>query len=355
MAKKVNLRAAIQGAAPNPTMTTAARFEAIGQRLEERPTGLPPERDMVPARSAAMEPEVTTPTLGFTRETADAESGEPHFEVVPIDLIDDNVYNARNVYLPQKVHETAETLRSEKQLVPGIAVRRGARFMLIAGHYRLRGLKVIGAPTMKLMVYENLSDRETYLMSYSENIKRSDQTALDNALAWSRLLESSVYETAESIGTALGLSKSAISKTLSILKLSEPTLDLVRENPSRFALTTLYELLLLQNAAGEAEAFEMAREVVENEAGRAEVAARRDLVLAVQARREAAAGAKPVERVNRRARLYQIWSASDQKREVGNIREWDSGRLMIETTIADPQERAQFMEAIKNLRLKAES
>ncbi len=150
---------------------------------------------------------------------------------VPLALIDANPYNARRIYRPTRVSELAASIGAHGQEVPGIASPRGGRYVLAAGHYRLRALRLLGAPTMALMLHERLSDRELYALSYRENAEREGHSALDDALAWRELLDGGVYASETEIAEATGLSLPSVNKTLAALRLSAPVLDVVKRGP----------------------------------------------------------------------------------------------------------------------------
>ena len=55
---------------------------------------------------------------------------------------------------------------------PGTATIRNGRFILAAGHYRRHALIALRAPTMLLVIKEDITDRELYELSYRENSGR---------------------------------------------------------------------------------------------------------------------------------------------------------------------------------------
>src|SRR5690606_34630553 len=121
-------------------------------------------------------------------------------------------------------------LKMDGQLVPGIAVRNGERRTLIAGHYRRRGLVINGTRTMRLMVYDSLSEQEMYALSYKENHSRNEQSPLDTAMAWKKLLEDGVYDSAMAIAERIGMSKGNVNKTLAITRLDPAVLELAKDH-----------------------------------------------------------------------------------------------------------------------------
>lgn len=257
----------------------------------------------------------------------------PRLVKVALDLIDLNPFNARRIYRPTRVSELAASIGAHGQEVPGIGAQRGDRVVLAAGHYRLRALKVLGLKTMDIMVHDDLSDRELYALSYRENAEREGHSTLDNALAWRELLDSGVYASETEIAEATGMSLPNVNKTMAALRLSAPVLDVVKEDPTAFALSALYELALYEAVAGPSKALAMARMIAAGDAGRREVQEARAQI------------ESPIQRKRKEtSRQYKIRHGEQQ---IGSLKEWDSGRVMLEVTFADPKERIALVSELR--------
>ena len=253
---------------------------------------------------------------------------------VLVDLIDTNPHNARRIYRPERVSELAASIGAHGQDVPGIATIRNGRYILAAGHYRLRAIKVLGLKTMDLMIHENLSDKDLFAFSYRENAEREGQSALDNALCWNELLTCGLYKSETELAEVTGISLPNINKTLRILKLSDIVLDLVKENPAAFPLSALYELALFETAASPNAALELAKLIKAGEAGRKEVQEAR-------ARLENPKTRKTKET----SRQYKILR---EGKSIGFVKAWDSGRVALDVVIPDPAERNEVLENLKS-------
>lgn len=257
---------------------------------------------------------------------------------VPLELIDENPYNARQIYRQTRVAKLVESIGKHGQETPGTATIRGGRYILVAGHYRRKALSQLRHPTMRLMIREGLSDQELYEVSFRENNDREGHSALDNALSWSRLLKDGVYPDEASLAKSLDQSPANINKTLAILKLSEPLRELISaaEDPTVFAMSALYELTLLEKEAGEEgkdQTLAIVMAIAAGQAGRKEVKELRDRIQARKAREPKAFG-----------RRYDI----QRDGYVGRLREWDkTGKVQLELVIADPVARAKFVEEIR--------
>jgi ParB family transcriptional regulator, chromosome partitioning protein len=255
-------------------------------------------------------------------------------EPIPLELIDPNPFNARKIYRTERVNELVASISAHGQEIPGVATPRDGRFVLAAGHYRLRALKLIGAKTMALMIRDGLSDRELYAHSYRENAEREAQSALDNALSWRELLDQGVYASETEIAEVTGMSLPNVNKTMAALRLSSTVLDFIKEDPKSFALSVLYELALFESVAGNTKALAMAKLVADNEAGRKEIQEARALL------------ESPRERKRKEtSRQYKIQRHGVQ---IGSLKEWDvSGKVTFEVVLSDGKERAALVEELR--------
>jgi ParB family chromosome partitioning protein len=254
-------------------------------------------------------------------------------EVVTIELIDQNPFNARKIYRSSRVNELAASIGAHGQETPGMATVRDGRYILAAGHYRLKALKLLGAKTMILMVREHLTDRELYALSYRENAEREAQSSLDNALSWRDLIDKGIYSSESDIAEATSMSLPNVNKTMAALRLSATVLDLVKEDPKAFAMSALYELALYEEAAGSVKALAIAKLVAAGEAGRKEIQEARAQV------------ETPRERKRKEtSRQYKI---KRDGKPIGLLKEWDSGKVLFEVAVEDPKERAALVAELR--------
>lgn len=285
------------------------------------------------------------PSPTFTRESEVSsfihETGNktPYFLRAAYDLIDPNPYNARATYKPQRIHKMASEIKADGQMVPGIATIRGNRLVLAAGHYRWKGIGLAQIGFMDLMIYEGITDRELYKLSYKENAERSDQSVIDDALAWKKLLEDKVYEGESAIAEETGISLSNINKILSILNLPKVVLDYIDEQENvKFALSSLYELQLYSKIAGESAALEMVKKIVNDDYTRDQIKNARTLLETP----------RPPRKVKETSRQYKIL-APDGQHSIGHIKDFDSGKILFEVNIDDDEKRKQILKSLQSL------
>ena len=240
-----------------------------------------------------------------------------------------NPYNARHIYRDERVKEMAITLAADGQLQPGLATMRNGRYLLAAGHYRYRGAKVAGIPTLKVILREEMTDRQLFELSYKENNEREGQSPLDDAISWTKALADGLYATEVDLSEANGISPSMINKTLAILKLPEEVLEEVKQAPNSFGLSVLYELLMFSQCATLEQTLTLAKQIRQGEISRRDIEVARRAIQEPKAR-------KPREG----ARQYKIVGTPGQ---VGTIKEWDSGKVMLEVNFEDPAKRAELV------------
>jgi len=270
----------------------------------------------------------------FNRKPSVGEFGDPSRCVsVSVDLIDPNPFNARKIYRPERVSELAASIGTHGQDVPGIATQRGERYVLAAGHYRLRAIKSLGRKSMDVMIHDDLTDKELFGYSYRENAEREGQSALDNALCWRDLLDQHLFASETDLAEATGMSLPNINKTLRVLRLSDAVLDVVKEDPTKFALSALYELALFETVGDQAATLDLAKQIKAGEAGRKEVQEAR-------ARLE-----DPKERKRKEtSRPYKI---QRDGAVIGSLKVWDSGRVMLDVVIGNTPERDEVLAELK--------
>lgn len=252
----------------------------------------------------------------------------------PVELIDTNPFNARHIYKPERVAKLASSIAAHGQEVPGIATYRGGRIILAAGHYRLRAIKQLGLPTMMLMVHDNLSDRDLYEMSYRENAERESQTSLDNALAWKLLLEKNVYKSETDIAEATGMSLPNVNKTMAVFRLSNDTLEVLKQQPTQFALSSIYELVLFEEATDAASGTKMAKRILEGDIGRADI---HDARVKLQNGKD-----------RKRKETSRQYPIAIEGKKAGVLKEWDSNKVSFEVLLETPDQRHELVSLLKS-------
>ncbi|GAB3106222.1 ParB/RepB/Spo0J family partition protein [Cupriavidus yeoncheonensis] len=304
----------------NDSMDRFARAEAA---ISQHPNGL---------LQARMQ-EQTTP---FSAESAETESSRPLVRIL-LSHLHDNPLNARRIYDPAVVQERAASIATHGQKTPGLAApdpSRPGHYILIDGHYRKRALASAGKLEMECFVENDLSDLDFYRLSFMLNEQRSDQSALDNAIAWRQLLDEGKVQKEEDICELTGISAGTVNKTLALLRLPESVLGVMRERPNAIGIAAGYELTLYFKLAGEDRTRELATRIMTDGLSSREVES---------IRKHAQEGKS--RKVKEISRQYKI--RTDAGQLLGTIKEWDSGRVMLDVQLSDRSAREALVEALK--------
>ena len=157
-------------------------------------------------------------------ETLSASSGRPIGRMVPIDRLDPNPEQPR-----QLMGDLAELKASiaEKGIIEPLIVRpRGERYGIIAGERRYQAAVQLGLTELPVVV-RPADESETIELALIENLQRKDLTAFEEAEALQALVDRFEY-THEQLARRLGRSRTAITESLSLNAMPEEVQHLCR-------------------------------------------------------------------------------------------------------------------------------
>jgi len=157
-------------------------------------------------------------------EALAASAGRPIGRIVPIEQIDPNPYQPRQV-----MGDLSELMASiaEKGVIEPLVVRqRGERFQIVAGERRYQAAVQVGLSELPIVV-RDADDQEVIELALVENLQRKDLTAFEEAEALQALLQRADY-THEDLARKLGKSRTAITESLSLNKMPEEVKNLCR-------------------------------------------------------------------------------------------------------------------------------
>jgi ParB family chromosome partitioning protein len=148
---------------------------------------------------------------------------------VPVAFLKPNPRNPRRNFPDAELAELAASIK-ERGIIQPIVVRpvRGAAdaFEIIAGERRWRGAQRAGLHDVPIVVLE-VSDGEALELAIIENVQRADLNAIEEANGYEQLA-AEFGHTQDDISKIVGKSRSHITNTLRLLKLSEPIKAYVR-------------------------------------------------------------------------------------------------------------------------------
>ena len=157
-------------------------------------------------------------------EALAASAGAPVGRMVPIDLLDPNPDQPRQV-----MGDLSELMASiaEKGIIEPLIVRqRGGRYQIIAGERRYHAAVQVGLRDVPVIVRE-VGDEEVMELALVENLQRKDLTAFEEADALHQLAQKCGY-THEDMAQKLGKSRTSITESLSLVNMPDEVRNVCR-------------------------------------------------------------------------------------------------------------------------------
>jgi ParB family chromosome partitioning protein len=157
-------------------------------------------------------------------ESLVASTVEPVGRLVPIDLLDPNPNQPRQV-----MGDLSELMASvaEKGIIEPLIVRpRAGRYQIVAGERRYHAAVQVGLREVPVVIRE-VDDAEVMELALVENLQRKDLTAFEEAEALQQLASQCGY-THEDMARKLGKSRTAITESLSLTHMPEDVRNLCR-------------------------------------------------------------------------------------------------------------------------------
>lgn len=331
----------------------ADRFSRAREIVASQPSGISP--------SSAVTASPRAPQEGIADSTK--------VETSPENTLD-NIFNARHTYSEKRIGELSASIAQRGQLSPALActtvrlrellaaepstskaaslIRSAldgsrAAYMVIGGHYRKKAISRLPDPVIELKIVKISSLLDLYSLSYIENEEREDTSPLDDALSWQQLLETGVAKNHDEISRATQKPRTTIVKTLAILKLPATVLEIFKEAPERYSLTASYLMTQLADHLPPSGLDEIARKIIAGEFSTRDLEDRLKQLSANRTPR------KPRE-ISRQHKIL------NEGEEIGVIKEWDTGRVTLDVSLADQAEReALVAELRKRFGLEADA
>ena len=143
---------------------------------------------------------------------------------LPIERVQRSPYQPRQSMQPEALEALAESIRQQGVMQPVVVREVAGDYQLIAGERRWRAAQQAGLQEIPAIVRE-ASDSEAAAMALVENLQREDLNPLEEALAFSTLVEH--FGLTHQVGEATGRSRTAVSNSLRLLTLPAAVKDLL--------------------------------------------------------------------------------------------------------------------------------
>ena len=181
-----------------------SRRKALGRGLEELFNNEPIEYEKIEEK--------------IMSETANEEIVE-----VPLKELRSNPYQPRKNFDPTALQELADSIKEHGVFQPIIVKKSIKGYEIIAGERRVKASELAGLEKVPAII-RNFSDQDMMEIALLENLQRENLNALEEALAYKKLLEE-LSLTQEALAKRLGKSRSHITNMLGILTLPEEVKD----------------------------------------------------------------------------------------------------------------------------------
>ncbi|MCK8622567.1 ParB/RepB/Spo0J family partition protein [Prevotella sp. E13-27] len=152
-------------------------------------------------------------------DTSDVRTqGSSNLNEIPIDQIEPNPDQPRHEFDPTALNELALSIQNMGIIAP-ITLRQVApdHYQIIAGERRWRASQMAGLKTLPAYI-RTVEDENVMELALVENIQREDLNAIEIALAYEHLAETTGM-TQEKISERVGKSRTAVTNYMRLLKL----------------------------------------------------------------------------------------------------------------------------------------
>jgi ParB family transcriptional regulator, chromosome partitioning protein len=157
-------------------------------------------------------------------ETLAASAGAPIGRLIPIDQIDPNPDQPRQVM--GDLSELMASIAEKGILEPLVVRQRGERFQIIAGERRYQAAIQVGLRDLPVVI-RDVDDGEMLELALIENLQRKDLTPFEEAEGLQGLADRCGY-THEDLARRLGKSRTSITESLALTHMPEDIRRLCR-------------------------------------------------------------------------------------------------------------------------------
>lgn len=144
---------------------------------------------------------------------------------ININKIDPNKDQPRTHFNEDALHELADSIKQHGVIQPLIVHKVGDRYEIIAGERRWRAARIAGLKEIPAIV-KDYTDQQVLEIALIENIQREDLNAIEEALAYDRLMKDFQLKQDE-VAERVGKSRVTVTNSLRLLKLDKRVQQMV--------------------------------------------------------------------------------------------------------------------------------
>ena len=142
--------------------------------------------------------------------------------VVELDIarVEPDRNQPRKTFDEDELEELADSIKEKGILIPLLVRSQEDYYQIIAGERRWRAARKAGLKKVPVIIRNDMTDQEVVEVQLIENIQRADLNAIDEALAYKRLIEDFGLKQDE-VADRVSKSRTTITNSLRLLKLDQ--------------------------------------------------------------------------------------------------------------------------------------
>lgn len=173
---------------------------------------------------------------------ADSENGAV---LMNINKVEPNREQPRKKFDEDALLELSESIKQFGVLQPLLVTEREDYYEIIAGERRWRAAKLAGVKEVPVII-KKLTEKEIMIISLLENIQREDLNPIEEAMGYKRLIEEFGLKQ-EEVAECVSKSRSAITNSLRLLKLSDKVQQILTDKDSPLSMGHARALLAVED------------------------------------------------------------------------------------------------------------
>ena len=142
-----------------------------------------------------------------------------NIENIPLELIRPREGQPRKDFDQKSLEDLARSIEEYGLLNPITVTKVSGHYEILAGERRFRASKINKAKTIAAIV-KDYEEKDVEVLSLIENVQREDLSAIEEATAYKKLIDSYGL-TQDEVAKKMGKSRSYIANTIRLLKLNE--------------------------------------------------------------------------------------------------------------------------------------
>lgn len=149
-------------------------------------------------------------------------------QIVKITKVEPNRDQPRQNFDEDELQELSDSIKIHGVIFPILVVNRGDYYEIVAGERRWRAAKMAGLKEIPVII-RDYTEKEIAEISLIENIQRTDLNAIEEAVAYKKLIDE-YHLKQDDLAERISKSRTSITNKLRLLKLSENVRDMIVED-----------------------------------------------------------------------------------------------------------------------------